>query len=164
MLRCFSTLPVLGLVSSTACAEAASAVLPPIPQVEFSPSLQTLAGVVNDIGSHLFSTISVFRHLPEILIRSKFQRDPIHVIVGEWAVGRAPGAGASGARRVGLGGAGRRGQGRFRTRGAGKPRVGVRLGKVARAEGGPRQAEVGGLTPGGSGTGAEVSAARFAGS
>ncbi|XP_040308873.1 dynein axonemal heavy chain 2 [Herpailurus yagouaroundi] len=52
-----------------------------VAQVEFSPSLQTLAGVVNDIGSHLFSTISVFRHLPEILIRRKFQRDPIHVIV-----------------------------------------------------------------------------------
>ena len=134
---------------------------PPAPQVEFSPSLQTLAGVVNDIGSHLFSTISVFRHLPEILIRRKFQRDPIHVIVGEWAVGRAQGRRA---RRAGLGGAGRRGQGRFQTRGAGKPRVGVRLGKVARAEGGPRRAEVGGLTPGGSGTGVEVSAARFAGS
>ncbi|XP_042770547.1 dynein axonemal heavy chain 2 isoform X3 [Panthera leo] len=52
-----------------------------VAQVEFSPSLQTLAGMVNDIGSHLFSTISVFRHLPEILIRRKFQRDPIHVIV-----------------------------------------------------------------------------------
>ncbi|XP_047688045.1 dynein axonemal heavy chain 2 isoform X1 [Prionailurus viverrinus] len=52
-----------------------------VAQVEFSPSLQTLAGVVNDIGSHLFSTISVFRHLPEILISRKFQRDPIHVIV-----------------------------------------------------------------------------------
>ena len=72
---------------------------PPAPQVEFSPSLQTLAGVVNDIGSHLFSTISVFRHLPEILIRRKFQRDPIHVIVGEWTVGRAQG-------RQGLGGQG----------------------------------------------------------
>ncbi|XP_044939241.1 dynein axonemal heavy chain 2 isoform X6 [Mustela putorius furo] len=52
-----------------------------VAQVEFSPTLQTLAGVVNDIGHHLFSTISVFRHLPEILIRSKFHRDPIHVIV-----------------------------------------------------------------------------------
>lgn len=57
------------------------------PQVEFSPTLQTLASVVNDIGSHLFSTISVFQHLPEILIKRKFQRDPIHVIVGEWAMG-----------------------------------------------------------------------------
>ncbi|XP_032178398.1 dynein heavy chain 2, axonemal isoform X5 [Mustela erminea] len=52
-----------------------------VAQVEFSPTLQTLAGVVNDIGHHLFSTISVFRHLPEILIRRKFHRDPIHVIV-----------------------------------------------------------------------------------
>uniref|UniRef100_A0A8P0SL08 Dynein axonemal heavy chain 2 n=1 Tax=Canis lupus familiaris TaxID=9615 RepID=A0A8P0SL08_CANLF len=52
-----------------------------VAQVEFSPTLQTLAGVVNDIGHHLFSTISVFRHLPEILIKRKFHRDPIHVIV-----------------------------------------------------------------------------------
>lgn len=75
-------------------AEALSPVSP-APQVEFSPTLQTLAGVVNDIGHHLFSTISVFRHLPEILIRRKFHRDPIHIIVGEWAVGRALGAGLS---------------------------------------------------------------------
>lgn len=54
-----------------------------LPQVEFSPTLQTLASVVNDIGNHLFSTISVFRHLPEILIKRKFQREPIHTIVGE---------------------------------------------------------------------------------
>ncbi|XP_046278077.1 dynein axonemal heavy chain 2 isoform X2 [Marmota monax] len=52
-----------------------------IAKVEFSPTLQTLAGVVNDIGSHLFSTISVFRHLPEILSKRKFHRDPIHIIV-----------------------------------------------------------------------------------
>ncbi|XP_030889960.1 dynein heavy chain 2, axonemal-like [Leptonychotes weddellii] len=52
-----------------------------VAQVEFSPTLQTLAGVVNDIGHHLFSTISVFHHLPEILIRRKFHRDPIHIIV-----------------------------------------------------------------------------------
>ncbi|KAK1331639.1 hypothetical protein QTO34_009597 [Cnephaeus nilssonii] len=50
-------------------------------QVEFSPTLQTLANVVNDIGSHLFSTISVFRHLPEILLKRKFFRDPIHSLV-----------------------------------------------------------------------------------
>uniref|UniRef100_G1NZY7 Dynein axonemal heavy chain 2 n=1 Tax=Myotis lucifugus TaxID=59463 RepID=G1NZY7_MYOLU len=50
-------------------------------QVEFSPTLQTLANVVNDIGNHLFSTISVFRHLPEILLKRKFFRDPIHLIV-----------------------------------------------------------------------------------
>ncbi|XP_006151956.1 dynein heavy chain 2, axonemal [Tupaia chinensis] len=52
-----------------------------VAQVEFSPTLQTLAGVVNDIGNHLFSTISVFRHLPEILIKRKFHREPIHIIV-----------------------------------------------------------------------------------
>lgn len=63
------------------------------PQVEFSPTLQTLANVVNDIGSHLFSTISVFRHLPEILLKRKFFRDPIHLIVGEWAIGREFSAG-----------------------------------------------------------------------
>lgn len=58
-----------------------------LPQVEFSPTLQTLASVVNDIGNHLFSTISVFCHLPEILIKYKFLREPIYTIVGEWAVG-----------------------------------------------------------------------------
>lgn len=75
------------------------------PQVEFSPTLPTLAGAVNDIGRHLFSTISVFRHLPEILIRRKFQRDPIHVIVGECAAGRALGSRAI--RDHGMGSAGR---------------------------------------------------------
>ncbi|XP_006863561.1 PREDICTED: dynein heavy chain 2, axonemal [Chrysochloris asiatica] len=52
-----------------------------VAQVEFSPTLQTLAGVVNDIGHHLISTISVFRHLPDILIRCKYHREPIHVLV-----------------------------------------------------------------------------------
>lgn len=69
-------------------------------QVEFSPTLQTLASVVNDIGNHLFSTISVFRHLPEILIKRKFHRDPIHTIVGE----------CKGIRGLGIGGARRRDQ------------------------------------------------------
>lgn len=64
-------------------------------QVEFSPTLQTLANVVNDIGSHLFNTISVFRHLPEILLKRKFFRDPIHSIVGEWATGREFNAGTA---------------------------------------------------------------------
>lgn len=72
-----------------ACAKALTSVFP---QVEFSPTLQTLANVVNDIGNCLFSTISVFRHLPEILIKCKFHRDPIHTIVGEWSMGRASGA------------------------------------------------------------------------
>lgn len=58
-------------------------------QVEFSPTLQTLASVVNDIASHLFATISIFRRLPDILIKRKINREPIHVIVGERAVGRA---------------------------------------------------------------------------
>ncbi|CAH6786111.1 Dnah2 [Phodopus roborovskii] len=52
-----------------------------VAQVEFSPTLQTLASVVNDIASHLFSTISVFRHLPDILIKRKMNREPIHVLV-----------------------------------------------------------------------------------
>lgn len=58
---------------------------PVLSQVEFSPTLQTLASVVNDIGNHLFSTISVFRHLPDILMKRKMTREPIHVLVGEWA-------------------------------------------------------------------------------
>lgn len=89
VLKC-STLSVLSPVSSMACVKALSMVFP---QVEFSPTLQTLANVVNDIGNHLFSTISVFRHLPEILIKRKFQRDPIYMIVGEWAMGGTLGAG-----------------------------------------------------------------------
>uniref|UniRef100_A0A2K5CLM4 Dynein axonemal heavy chain 2 n=1 Tax=Aotus nancymaae TaxID=37293 RepID=A0A2K5CLM4_AOTNA len=52
-----------------------------VAQVEFSPTLQTLAGVVNDIGSHLFSTISVFHHLPDILSKRKLHREPIQTIV-----------------------------------------------------------------------------------
>uniref|UniRef100_A0A8C5V6J6 Dynein axonemal heavy chain 2 n=1 Tax=Microcebus murinus TaxID=30608 RepID=A0A8C5V6J6_MICMU len=52
-----------------------------VAQVEFSPTLQTLAGVVNDIGSHLFSTISVFRHLPEILSKRRIHREPIYMMV-----------------------------------------------------------------------------------
>uniref|UniRef100_A0A2K5QED9 Dynein axonemal heavy chain 2 n=1 Tax=Cebus imitator TaxID=2715852 RepID=A0A2K5QED9_CEBIM len=52
-----------------------------VAQVEFSPTLQTLAGVVNDIGSHLFSTISVFRHLPEILSKRRLRRESIQTIV-----------------------------------------------------------------------------------
>lgn len=91
VLRC-STLPVLRPASSMAFVTALSMVFP---QVEFSPTLQTLASVVNDIGNHLFSSISVFRHLPEILIKRKFQRDPIHTLVGEWTMGGAPGAGVS---------------------------------------------------------------------
>uniref|UniRef100_A0A8C0I316 Dynein axonemal heavy chain 2 n=1 Tax=Balaenoptera musculus TaxID=9771 RepID=A0A8C0I316_BALMU len=52
-----------------------------VAQVEFSPTLQTLASVVNDIGNQLFSTISVFCRLPEILIKCKFLREPIYTIV-----------------------------------------------------------------------------------
>ncbi|KAK9398331.1 dynein heavy chain 2 axonemal-like [Crotalus adamanteus] len=51
------------------------------PQVAFSPSLLQLASMVNDISTHLISSITVFRHLPEILIRRKFARDPISVLV-----------------------------------------------------------------------------------
>uniref|UniRef100_Q9P225-2 Isoform 2 of Dynein axonemal heavy chain 2 n=2 Tax=Homo sapiens TaxID=9606 RepID=Q9P225-2 len=52
-----------------------------VAQVEFSPTLQTLAGVVNDIGNHLFSTISVFCHLPDILTKRKLHREPIQTVV-----------------------------------------------------------------------------------
>ncbi|XP_039193883.1 dynein heavy chain 2, axonemal isoform X2 [Crotalus tigris] len=51
------------------------------PQVAFSPSLLQLASMVNDISTHLISSITVFRHLPEILIRRKFAREPISVLV-----------------------------------------------------------------------------------
>ncbi|XP_074244239.1 dynein axonemal heavy chain 2 isoform X4 [Saimiri boliviensis] len=52
-----------------------------VAQVEFSPTLQTLAGVVNDIGSHLFSTISIFRRLPDILSKRRLHRESIQTIV-----------------------------------------------------------------------------------
>uniref|UniRef100_F6YZ23 Dynein axonemal heavy chain 2 n=1 Tax=Monodelphis domestica TaxID=13616 RepID=F6YZ23_MONDO len=50
-------------------------------QVEFSPTLQTLANVVNSIASHLINTISVFQHLPEILFNRKCGREPIYITV-----------------------------------------------------------------------------------
>ncbi|XP_077169770.1 dynein axonemal heavy chain 2 isoform X1 [Paroedura picta] len=50
-------------------------------QVEFSPTLVQLASMVNDIGIHLIASISVFRRLPEILIRRKPFRDPICLLV-----------------------------------------------------------------------------------
>ncbi|XP_037743194.1 dynein axonemal heavy chain 2 [Chelonia mydas] len=53
----------------------------PSAQVEFSPSLSQLVNMVNDISSHLITSISVFRHLPEILTKRRFLRDPISVLV-----------------------------------------------------------------------------------
>ncbi|CAM4719453.1 unnamed protein product [Caretta caretta] len=53
----------------------------PSAQVEFSPTLAQLANMVNDISSHLITSISVFRHLPEILTKRRFLRDPISVLV-----------------------------------------------------------------------------------
>ncbi|XP_030042289.1 dynein axonemal heavy chain 2 [Microcaecilia unicolor] len=50
-------------------------------QVEFSPTLAKLSHVVNSICSHIITTISVFRRLPEILSRKKSNRDPIYTIV-----------------------------------------------------------------------------------
>lgn len=52
-------------------------------QVEFSPSLAQLVNMVNDISSHLITSISVFRHLPEILTKRRLLRDPISVLVGK---------------------------------------------------------------------------------
>ncbi|XP_038624757.1 dynein heavy chain 2, axonemal [Tachyglossus aculeatus] len=52
-----------------------------VAKVEFSPTLPKLAGVVTDITSHLIDTISVFLHLPEMLIKRRFNREPIHVLV-----------------------------------------------------------------------------------
>ncbi|XP_048373762.1 dynein axonemal heavy chain 2 [Sphaerodactylus townsendi] len=49
-------------------------------QVEFSPTLVQLANMVNDISAHLISSISIFRRLPEILIKRK-ARDPIFLLV-----------------------------------------------------------------------------------
>ncbi|XP_042320298.1 dynein axonemal heavy chain 2-like [Sceloporus undulatus] len=54
---------------------------PQTPQVEFSPTLVQLANMVNDISTHLIASIAVFRHLPEILVRRKFARDPIATLV-----------------------------------------------------------------------------------
>ncbi|XP_043393066.1 dynein axonemal heavy chain 2 isoform X2 [Chelonia mydas] len=50
-------------------------------EVEFSPTLAQLANMVNDISSHLITSISVFRHLPEILTKRRLLRDPISVLV-----------------------------------------------------------------------------------
>ncbi|XP_059574595.1 dynein axonemal heavy chain 2 isoform X3 [Alligator mississippiensis] len=50
-------------------------------QVEFSPTLTQLANMVNDIGGHLIACISIFRHLPEVLTKRRFLRDPISVLV-----------------------------------------------------------------------------------
>ncbi|CAM4636663.1 unnamed protein product [Lepidochelys kempii] len=37
--------------------------------------------MVNDISSHLITSISVFCHLPEILTKGRFLHDPISVLV-----------------------------------------------------------------------------------
>ncbi|XP_043933259.1 dynein axonemal heavy chain 2 [Protopterus annectens] len=50
-------------------------------QVEFSPTLTKLADVVNSLSSEVIHTISIFRHLPDILTKRKSQRDPIFTIV-----------------------------------------------------------------------------------
>ncbi|KAK1153304.1 dynein heavy chain 2, axonemal [Acipenser oxyrinchus oxyrinchus] len=50
-------------------------------QVEFSPTLTNLANIVNSICSQLISTISIFKRLPDLLTKSKSQREPIHVII-----------------------------------------------------------------------------------
>ena len=83
-------------MSPASCAELLCSLL----QVEFSPTLQTLASVVNDIGSHLFATISVFRHLPDILTKRKMNREPIYVLVGAWALGGAHSGQATGRDRT----------------------------------------------------------------
>ncbi|KAL7880425.1 hypothetical protein SRHO_G00026790 [Serrasalmus rhombeus] len=50
-------------------------------QVEFSPTLQKLAQIVNSISSQLISTISVFKRLPDLLTRKRSQRKPVHNII-----------------------------------------------------------------------------------
>ncbi|XP_076145705.1 dynein axonemal heavy chain 2 [Alosa pseudoharengus] len=50
-------------------------------QVEFSPTLQKLAELVNSISPQLISTISVFQRLPDLLTRRRTQRKPVHTII-----------------------------------------------------------------------------------
>ncbi|XP_051578639.1 dynein axonemal heavy chain 2 [Myxocyprinus asiaticus] len=50
-------------------------------QVDFSPSLQKLAQLVNSICAQLINTISVFRRLPDLLTHQHLQRKPIHSII-----------------------------------------------------------------------------------
>ncbi|XP_071375886.1 dynein axonemal heavy chain 2, partial [Centroberyx affinis] len=50
------------------------------PQVEFSPTLQKLAQIVNIITPQLINTISVFKRLPDLLTHKRSQRNPIHTI------------------------------------------------------------------------------------
>ncbi|CAM4719651.1 unnamed protein product [Caretta caretta] len=53
----------------------------PSAQCGVSPTLAQLANMVNDISSHLITSISVFCHLPEILTKGRFLHDPISVLV-----------------------------------------------------------------------------------
>ncbi|KAM4612372.1 dynein axonemal heavy chain 2 [Polymixia lowei] len=50
-------------------------------QVEFSPTLQKLAQIVNNISPQLINTISVFKRLPDLLTRRCSQRKPVHTII-----------------------------------------------------------------------------------
>ncbi|XP_056156824.1 dynein axonemal heavy chain 2 [Lampris incognitus] len=50
-------------------------------QVEFSPMLEKLAQIVNNISSQLISTISIFKRLPDLLTNKPSQRKPMHVII-----------------------------------------------------------------------------------
>ncbi len=51
-------------------------------QVDFSPSLQKLAHIVNSISSQLIKTMSGFKRLPDLLTRQHSQQKPIHSIIG----------------------------------------------------------------------------------
>ncbi|XP_053319883.1 dynein axonemal heavy chain 2 [Spea bombifrons] len=50
-------------------------------EVEFSPTLLQLATIVNSVCSEIFTTVSCFKRLPDILTWKKSQREPIHSIV-----------------------------------------------------------------------------------
>ncbi|XP_036403568.1 dynein heavy chain 2, axonemal [Megalops cyprinoides] len=50
-------------------------------RVEFSPTLQKLAQIVNSISSQIISTISVFQRLPDLLTPERSQKKPIHSII-----------------------------------------------------------------------------------
>ncbi|XP_077117756.1 dynein axonemal heavy chain 2 [Ranitomeya variabilis] len=50
-------------------------------EVEFSPTLLQLANIISSVSSEIFTTVSKFRRLPDILTKRMSQRDPIHSIL-----------------------------------------------------------------------------------
>ncbi|CAJ0965699.1 unnamed protein product [Ranitomeya imitator] len=50
-------------------------------EVEFSPTLLQLANIISSVSSEIFTTVSRFRRLPDILTKRMSQRDPIHSVL-----------------------------------------------------------------------------------